>query len=1036
MRRQVAILLLPLLAAWVAGHRPVGAQEVAGRAGPANAIPAKSVDPSAWRSLASALPELVPVQTLPSPDVAALLAEDQARDTDKSLRTGIGREITTRMSEGRWDRLASGGWVWRADVVSMQAKAVRLHFDGIRLPEGAELVVQSAADPAQVAGPFVGRGPAGDGQLWTIPLAGERVRVEYFVPGDGESPPGDDAFVVDQLVHVYRDLLADRDALVPDEGNCYNDVTCFPDWSDVARAVARIDYVSGGSSLSCCGQLLNTMAGDLTPYFLTSHICISTAAEANSTVIYWLYQTPSCNGTPPALGSVPSSSYCTLLSTNAASDYTLLMVEGVIPSTVLRWVGWTLSHPATGAGVACIHHPGTAYKRISFGTFATDPICNGPMANHVRANWTTSVTEAGSAGGGLFRSDSQQLIGQLHCGLSYCGAPAGDLHDSFGDFAVTYSGISGFVAGGSDDALEDNDACASARTVGLGTFNGLVVKSVDPDWYRVHVPANQRVTVTLNFTHAWGDIDCDLRGSCGGTALVTSNGTSNSEVLDYENLGAAQDFLISVHLFPPDTRNQYDMTITEAALPNLNAMVTPSGFASPAVPRDASGATYSSCPLTPTLEGNTVSTYLNWAIQNEGPGTVPQAWESRLYVDEGLLYWTFGVGANNPGGYSCQGLNCGPNAIPGGRHSLTSYADYSGTVPESNEGDNVWRGQWVWSPLVTQFQVPNLRSVPPPADFEYYSLPNSDGFQFTRSASYAWVVSEAGLTPGDDYDLFCYSDYSGSTSGFSTILRASTMGSNFTDFVVGHYQGTPTTVYPATVRYLDDGGGHEFVQDQSDARFRNGPVDHSLWAGQVMDANRLADVYEAPFVSGQTYQIYVSRTAGTTPLGFDVFPGTSGKVWSRGDATASGEGVPLAPTLTYLSYTATESGYHPIVVYRNQGTDAGTPVTYTIGWGYVVGVPLEGETAVLGFDGVKPNPVAATGTFEFSLATAGEVRLAIYDLGGRRVRNLVDAAFGAGRHPIPWDGRGDTGERLGAGVYWAKFEAGGRIFTRRMVVLR
>ena len=71
----------------------------------------------------------------------------------------------------------------------------------------------------------------------------------------------------------------------------------------------------------------------------------------------------------------------------------------------------------------------------------------------------------------------------------------------------------------------------------------------------------------------------------------------------------------------------------------------------------------------------------------------------------------------------------------------------------------------------------------------------------------------------------------------------------------------------------------------------------------------------------------------------------------------------------------------------------------------------------------------------FGLPSAGRVDLAIYDLQGRQVRRLVDGVMEARTHSVSWDGRGDDGARLGAGVYMYRLVTPAGRFDRRMVVL-
>lgn len=89
--------------------------------------------------------------------------------------------------------------------------------------------------------------------------------------------------------------------------------------------------------------------------------------------------------------------------------------------------------------------------------------------------------------------------------------------------------------------------------------------------------------------------------------------------------------------------------------------------------------------------------------------------------------------------------------------------------------------------------------------------------------------------------------------------------------------------------------------------------------------------------------------------------------------------------------------------------------------------------------GVDPHPDASGATGISAVETLSRrVRLAVtlaghgtrpvevdaYDIVGRRVRSLLRADLGAGRHLVGWDGTSDAGERLPAGVYKVRLRAG------------
>lgn len=67
-----------------------------------------------------------------------------------------------------------------------------------------------------------------------------------------------------------------------------------------------------------------------------------------------------------------------------------------------------------------------------------------------------------------------------------------------------------------------------------------------------------------------------------------------------------------------------------------------------------------------------------------------------------------------------------------------------------------------------------------------------------------------------------------------------------------------------------------------------------------------------------------------------------------------------------------------------------------------------------------PNPFNPRTELRFELARAGRVQLEIYDVRGRRVRNLVDRDLGAGPHTTSFDGCDDDGAALASGVYYVR----------------
>lgn len=65
-----------------------------------------------------------------------------------------------------------------------------------------------------------------------------------------------------------------------------------------------------------------------------------------------------------------------------------------------------------------------------------------------------------------------------------------------------------------------------------------------------------------------------------------------------------------------------------------------------------------------------------------------------------------------------------------------------------------------------------------------------------------------------------------------------------------------------------------------------------------------------------------------------------------------------------------------------------------------------------------------------------EVRLTLFDVRGRRVREFVRGRLAPGRHALVWDGRDASGAPAASGVYLARLAAGGGVATAKLALLR
>lgn len=84
----------------------------------------------------------------------------------------------------------------------------------------------------------------------------------------------------------------------------------------------------------------------------------------------------------------------------------------------------------------------------------------------------------------------------------------------------------------------------------------------------------------------------------------------------------------------------------------------------------------------------------------------------------------------------------------------------------------------------------------------------------------------------------------------------------------------------------------------------------------------------------------------------------------------------------------------------------------------------------------RPNPFNPRGEIVFRLGESASIDLGIYDLAGRRVRLLESGTFAAGEHASVWDGTDKSGRAAASGTYFARLEAGARVRTAKISLVR
>jgi hypothetical protein len=83
-----------------------------------------------------------------------------------------------------------------------------------------------------------------------------------------------------------------------------------------------------------------------------------------------------------------------------------------------------------------------------------------------------------------------------------------------------------------------------------------------------------------------------------------------------------------------------------------------------------------------------------------------------------------------------------------------------------------------------------------------------------------------------------------------------------------------------------------------------------------------------------------------------------------------------------------------------------------------------------------PNPFRTQTRVAYTVPAPGRVRLGVYDVQGRCVREIADAKRAPGQYAATWDGRNAAGAELPSGIYFVRLEVAGQVTAQKVVIER
>ena len=430
------------------------------------------------RELASGLDRALEVKLTPEEQAIA-----DTRSSEGRLRVGIQKGLGSvlrmngALAFGDFAAEPDGTVVWSGRVAAPGASALRLHFSPFHLPESAELFVYSA--DGQAFGPYTGRGPIDDGDVWTNAIFGDEVRLQLRVAPEDVART---KLVIADVGYLGAAFPMATNAFCADNAACVVNAACVnvSAVNDARQAVASILFASGGGFYICSGGLIaDSDTSSTVPYFLTANHCISTGSEASSVETYFDYVT-SCGGPCNEPYNNPANTVgAQIVASNGTSDFTLLRLSSA-PSTTggQVYLGWNSTAVANTNNLALhrISHPAGSPQAYSAHQVDTSkPTCRSwPRGNWIYSRDTQGATEGGSSGSPVVNGGGQ-IVGQLSGG---CGFNVGDSCDAAsnatvdGAFAAYFSQVSSILAGGGSSCSNAGAACTANSQCCSGNCKG------------------------------------------------------------------------------------------------------------------------------------------------------------------------------------------------------------------------------------------------------------------------------------------------------------------------------------------------------------------------------------------------------------------------------------------------------------------------------------------------------------------------------------------------------------------------------------
>ncbi len=121
----------------------------------------------------------------------------------------------------------------------------------------------------------------------------------------------------------------------------------------------------------------------------------------------------------------------------------------------------------------------------------------------------------------------------------------------------------------------------------------------------------------------------------------------------------------------------------------------------------------------------------------------------------------------------------------------------------------------------------------------------------------------------------------------------------------------------------------------------------------------------------------------------------------------------------------------PISVVKQKSDHSSTRLGLRLTPSTSVSNEFEDKPVTFGLEQNYPNPFNPSTTIKYSVGESGPVSIAVYNVMGQKVADLVNATRGAGEYQVTWNASNNA-----SGIYYYRLTAPGQVITRQMTLIK